>query len=180
MVRFRRNYVPAGTYFFTLTLRDRRSRALTDHIHLLRTAFRDVRQDHPFEIAAIAVLPEHLHAVLTPPDEDADYSGRWRRIKARFSQSLVHAGVPVQKDPRGEYRLWRRRFWEHTIRDERDLETHVAYIHYNPVKHGWVTRAVDWPYSSFHRYLRLGWVDDSWAVEPSGFEGRAYGEPNGL
>ena len=178
MVRFRRNYVPGGTYFFTVTLRDRRSRALTDHIGLLREAFRDVRKAHPFEILAIVVLPEHLHTVITLPEEDSDYSGRWKAIKARFSHSLVKARVPLTKDRRGEYRFWRRRFWEHTIRDERDLETHVDYIHYNPAKHGWVTRVADWPWSSFHLYVRLGWVNTDWAADPQGFDGMNFGEPD--
>ncbi len=80
---------------------------------------------------------------------------------------------------RRNYRFWQRRFWEHTIRDERDLETHVDYIHYNPVKHGWVTRVVDWPWSSFHRYVRAGWADADWAAEPGGFDGTDFGEPDG-
>lgn len=176
MVRYRRNYVPGGTYFFTVTLRNRQSRTLTDHIDLLRGAFRDVRKARPFEIDAIVVLPEHLHAVITLPVGDADYSVRWKGIKGGFSKSLARAGIRVEKDRRGEYCLWSRRFWEHTIRDEQDLQTHVDYIHYNPVKHGWVRRVADWPYSSFHRYLRLGWVDESWGANPSDFEGKEYGE----
>ncbi len=162
MVQFRRNRVPGGTYFFTVTLRDRRSQALTDHIGPLREAFRAVRAARPFEVVAMVVLPEHLHAVIRLPEGDADYSGRWRAIKGQFSHALVKAGVPLEQDRRGEYRLWCRRFWEHSIRDERDLETHVHYVHYNPVKHGWVTRVADWPWSSFHRYVRMGWADPDW------------------
>ena len=105
MVRFRRSYVPGGTYFFTVTLRDRHSRVLTTHIDLLREAFRDVRKAQPFEIVAMVVLPAHLHAVLAMPESDADYSGRWRDIKGKFSRSLLKAGVPLEKDARGEYRL---------------------------------------------------------------------------
>jgi putative transposase len=129
MVRFRRNCVPGGTDFFTVTLRDRRSRALTDHSGLLREACRDVRKGHPFQILAIVVLPEHLHTVMTLPEGDADYAGRWKTIKGQFSQSLVKAGVRLAQGKRGEYRFWRRRFWEHTVRDERDLQTQGDYIH---------------------------------------------------
>ncbi len=178
MVKFRRNYVPGGTYFFTVTLRDRRSSALTEHIDLLRKSFRDTIEEHPFEIVAISVLPEHLHAILTLPENDSDYSRRWQAIKSRFSMSLVKSGVPLGKDRRGEYRFWRRRFWEHTIRDEQDLEAHVDYVHYNPVKHGWVTRAVDWPFSSFHRYVRLGWLNVDWGAEPLEFGDGEFGEPD--
>ncbi len=156
MVQFRRNYVPGGTCFFTVTLDDRRSRMLTDNIGLLRDVFRTTC---PFDLLAIVVLLEHLHTVIQLPDGDADYSGSWRSIKSQFSHGLVKNGVPLAQNRRSEYRLWRRRFWEHTIRDEHDLATHIEYIHYNPVKRGWVTRGVDWPWSSFHRYVRWGQVD---------------------
>lgn len=177
MVRFRRNYIPGGTYFFTVTLRDRQSRMLTEHVNKLREAFLEVRKARPFEIIAIVVLPEHLHAVIVLPEGDADYSGRWKAIKSKFSHSLVKGGVHLGKDMRGEFRFWRRRFWEHTIRDERDLQSHVDYIHYNPAKHGWVERVADWPWSSFHRYVRLGWVSADWAADPQRFEGADFGEP---
>lgn len=127
MVHFRRNRVPGETYFFTVTLRDRRSQALTDHIGLLREAFRTVRSARPFEIIAVVMLPEHIHAVIRLPDGDVDCSGRWRAIKGRFSRALVKAGVPLKRDRRGEYDLWCRRFWGHSIRDERDLETHATF-----------------------------------------------------
>jgi len=177
MVQFRRNYVPGGTYFFTVTLRDRRSSLLTGHVDLLRSAFREVHRERPFTIDAIAVLPEHLHAVITMPEGDADYSARWRAIKGSFSHSLARSGVALAKDSRGEYRLWRRRFWEHTIRDEDDLRVHVDYTHFNPVKHGWASRASDWPYSSFHRYVRLGWLDADWGIAAEVFDGMEFGEP---
>ena len=177
MVRFRRNYVPGGSYFFTVTLRDRGSRMLTDHLDLLRAAFREVRRERPFTIDAIVILPEHIHAVMTMPEGDADYSGRWREIKGTFSRSLVRSGIALARDARGEYRLWRRRFWEHTIRDENDLRLHVDYIHFNPVKHGWVSRAADWPYSSSHQFVRRGWLDAEWGAAPEGFDGLDWGEP---
>lgn len=177
MVRFRRNYVPGGSYFFTVTLRDRGSRLLTDHVGLLRAAFREVLSELPFTIDAIVILPEHIHAVMTMPEGDADYSTRWKAIKGTFSRSLVRSGVALAKDSRGEYRLWRRRFWEHTIRDEDDLRIHVDYIHFNPVKHGWASRAVDWPYSSFHRFVRLGWLDADWGIASEVFDDARWGEP---
>jgi putative transposase len=179
MVRFRRNLVPGGTYFFTLTLRDRRSNTLTDHVDLLRAAFRAARKRRPFEIVAIAILPEHLHTVMTLPEGDSDYATRWRAIKGGFSRALSRAGVPLEKDSRGEYRLWQRRFWEHTIRDEQDLANHVDYVHYNPVKHGLVSRVSDWPWSSFHRFVRVGWANPDWAAEPVDFGAAEFGEPRG-
>jgi putative transposase len=144
MVRYRRNFIAGGTYFFTATLADRRSRALIDHVGALRAAMRATRQAHPFTVDAVVVLPDHLHVVMTLPVGDADYSNRWRLIKRRLTDAVVQAGVPTHHR-NGEYALWQRRFWEHTIRDEADFERHVDYIHFNPVKHGLVARVRDWP-----------------------------------
>ncbi len=170
MVHYRRNRVAGGSYFFTVTLQDRQSRLLTDHIDLLRTAFRITRHRRPFVIDAIVILPEHLHTVWTLPPGDADYSGRWRSIKGRFTREVRKAGTRLPRHASGEHALWQRRFWEHTIRDDRDLERHVEYIHYNPVKHGHVSTVADWPYSSFHRYVQQGVLPVDWARD---------GEPDG-
>ena len=114
MVRYRRNYIAGGTYFFfTVTLDDRASTALVDHIVELRAAFRAVRREQPFVIDAIVILPDHLHAIWTLPDADDDFSDRWRRIKAGFTHQLVVAGIDVGRRSNGEYALWQRRFWEH-------------------------------------------------------------------
>lgn len=58
--------------------------------------------------------------------------------------------------------IWQRRFWEHQIRDEQDYRAHFNYLHFNPVKYGLVKRVSDWPYSSFHRYVRSGVYSDDW------------------
>jgi putative transposase len=125
-------------------------------------AFRIARHERPFTIDAIVILPEHLHAIWTLPSGDSDFSGRWRRIKAYFTHRLVAAGVPVERHRNGEYALWQRRFWEHTIRNEIDFERHVDYVHFNPVKHKLVRCAHDWPYSSFHVYVRRGLLPADW------------------
>ena len=110
----------------------------------------------------MVVLPDHLHAIWTLPAGDADYSGRWRAIKAGFTRGLVTSGLPLVRSDKGEYDLWQRRFWEHTVRDESDLAGHVEYIHFNPVKHGLVKQVRDWPWSSFHQYVRRGWLAEDW------------------
>ena len=175
MVRYRRNFVAGGTYFFTVTLADRRSSALVDHIGALRTAFRVARHERPFTIDAIVILPDHLHAIFTLPLDDADFSGRWRRIKAHFTHQVIAAGALVKHRGNGEYGLWQRRFWEHTIRDERDFERHVDYVHFNPVKHRLVSRVRDWPYSSFHVYVRRGLLAEDWAGDANE-GGKSFGE----
>jgi len=176
MVLYRRNRVAGGAYFFTVTLKDRTRTLLVDHIDQLRASFRTVKREHPFRIEAMVVLPEHLHAIWTLPPEDDDYSGRWRAIKATFTRRLVESGVEMARNPKGEYALWQRRFWEHTIRDDRDMQRYVEYIHFNPVKHGLVKRVKDWPYSSFQRYVRLGIYPCDWAGESMVAAGVKYGE----
>ena len=177
MVQYRRNFVPGATYFFTVNLVDRRSRILSDHIDLFRRAFRKARVERPFTIDAIVVLPEHLHALITMPENDADYPGRWKAIKSKFTYVLRKQNVELPPLAEGGYKLWQRRYWEHTMRNDEDLQRHFDYIHYNPVKHGWVSRVADWPYSSFHRYVRLGWLPENWAGENMKNEdGVAYGE----
>ena len=176
MVRYRRNFIPGGTFFFTITLADRRSNTLVDHIVALRSAFRAARRERPFVIEAIVVLPDHLHAILTLPPNDADFSGRWRRIKGHFSSALIEARLRLKRRPNGDLALWQRRFWEHTIRDDRDFARHIDYVHFNPVKHGLARRARDWPYSSFHRYVREGLLPDDWGGDVSE-NGTDFGEP---
>ena len=176
MTNYRRNRLHGGCYFFTVNLADRRSRLLTEHIEVLRAAFRDVRQRHPFFIDAIVVLPEHLHAIWTLPHDDNDFSVRWRLIKATFARSLPpNEAVTMSRTLKGERGIWQRRFWEHTLRDDRDFENHVDYIHFNPVKHGHVRRVGDWPYSSFKSMVRQGIYPDDWAGDSLSDSG-SYGE----
>src|SRR5262245_6940793 len=163
MTGYRRNFIPGGSFFFTVNLADRRSRLLTEQIDLLRAAFRDIRARHPFAIEAIVVLPDHLHAIWTLPEGDADFAMRWRLIKSAFSRGLPQSErVSTSRLSKGERGIWQRRYWEHTLRDERDFECHADYIHFNPVKHGHVTQVKDWPYSSFHRMVRTGIYQEDW------------------
>ena len=164
-MRYRRSLIEGGTFFFTVNLADRRRDLLVRHIDDLRAVTRSVQQRHPFNIVATVVLPDHLHAIWTLPVGDADYPLRWALIKSAFSRALpkteaIHPGR-VQKRERG---IWQRRYWEHQIRDDADLQRHVDYIHNNPVKHGHAQCATDWPYSSIHRFMREGLVKSGWGV----------------
>jgi putative transposase len=173
MVHYRRSRVAGGTFFFTVNLRDRRRTLLVDHADALRGIVRGVKTQFPFVIDAMAVMPDHWHAVWTLPLGDNDYARRLRLIKARFTRHLVKTGVRLVKDTRGDYDLWQKRFWEHTIRDDRDFEAYVNYIHINPVKHGYVARAVDWPHSTIHRYIKNGTLPADWACD---FRDGEFGE----
>lgn len=168
MPHYRRNIVPGGTFFFTLATHNRQAFLTTQLARTcLRQSIQRVRRRRPFAIDAIVLLPDHIHCVWTLPDEDHDYSHRWSRIKARFSQIYFEQGgqestVTESRAKRGERGYWQRRFYEHTIRDLVDYKRCIDYIHLNPLKHGLVDRVCDWPWSSFHRYVRLGEYTDNW------------------
>ncbi|MEC5385766.1 transposase [Uliginosibacterium sp. H3] len=166
MSDYRRYRLPGGTYFFTVNLLDRRSSLLVDQIDLLRQAVRVAKERRPFHIDAWVVLPDHMHAIWTLPEGDADYSARWTDIKKTFVISLpAIEPLSAARSAKGERGVWQRRFWEHTIRDDRDYAAHIDYVHINPLKHGLVERVVDWPHSSFHRAVERGWYAQDWGAD---------------
>ena len=175
MVHYRRNFVEGGTYFFTVTLQNRRATTLTTYIDVLRKAFRTARAERAFQTDAIVILPDHLHMLMTLPPDDENYPRRWQRIKTLFTQALRREDLPIDVRDKTGRALWQRRYWEHTIRDATDFASHVDYIHYNPVRHGYTARAVDWPYSSLHRYIRAGVLPADWATDSS-FSPSQFGE----
>lgn len=175
-MRYRRTNEAGGTYFFTVNLAERNSDLLVSHIDDLRAVTQAVKQVHPFAMLAMVVLPEHLHAIWRLPSGDADYPMRWSLIKAGFSRRLAKTeSVHASRRAKRERGIWQRRYWEHQIRDETDLARHVDYIHYNPVKHGWVTRPVDWPHSTLHGYIERGMLTPDWGGQ-SMDEVEGYGE----
>jgi putative transposase len=176
MTDYRRNRVPGGTFFFTVNLYDRRSELLIQHIGVLRKAVAQTKATAPFHIDAWVVLPDHLHCLWTLPHGDLDFSLRWRAIKSAFSRKIPAGEFRSEsRRARAERGIWQRRFWEHTIRDERDYAAHMDYIHFNPVKHGFVADVADWPYSSFHRAVCNGIYPAGWGS--SGHELDEAGEP---
>jgi putative transposase len=177
-MRYRCADVAGGTYFFTVNLAERKRTLLVDHVDALRKVMQEVKLAHPFHIDAMVILPDHLHALWTLPAGDCDYPTRWMLIKAGFSRQIPkgerRSNSRIAKGERG---IWQRRYWEHLIRDDRDFERHVDYIHYNPVKHGVVKRVVDWPYSSFHRYVASGlYPEDLAAMNEADLEMKANGD----
>ena len=176
MPDYRRCRVPGGTYFFTVNLLERRQDTLVRHVDRLREAVRRTRLERPFHIDVWVVLPDHLHCVWTLPPGDDDFSNRLKAIKIRVVRGLprTERRSPVRR-AKGERGIWQRRFWEHLIRDDRDYARHIDYVHCNPVKHGYVDRVGDWPYSSFNRYVRWGVLPADW-TETIEKESATYGE----
>lgn len=194
-MRYRRAFIPGGSFFFTLVTEKRRPLlASAEAVDVLRQAFRTVKAARPFDLDAIVVLPDHLHCIWTMPQDDADFATRWRLIKTWFTKhcnpalrsgpdQLRHDDVALrQTAPNATYKLnpsrvarkqqmiWQHRYWEHTLRDETDFSRHFDYIHYNPVKHGHVSSAREWPYSSFRRYVAEGIYAMDWGGSVMNFE----------
>ena len=167
--------VSGASVFFTVTLAERGSDLLVREIRLLRRAVRETLAERPVTVEAWGVMPDHMHAVWTLPEGDAEYGVRWGAIKARFVMGLRRAGFspptdlpevqsgrfaglkPGLRARKREAGVWQRRFWEHHIRDEADFRAHVEYCWMNPVKHGFVARPEEWPFSSYRRDMaRVG------------------------
>ena len=175
MTRWRRAFIPGGTFFFTLVTEHRKP-ILTTAIGraLLSTVMRECQQRWPFEVVGIVLLPDHLHAMVRLPSEDADYPKRWGWIKKEFTKRWLDAdGIEQPRSPsriRNRRRgVWQRRYWEHCIRDQDDFLGHMDYLHFNPVKHQYVVCPGDWPWSSFHRYVREAVYEANWGC--SGING---------
>jgi putative transposase len=170
MTNYRRAKYVGGYYFFTVVTYNRRPFLTSDSARdCLRKAIERTKHKRYFDIIAFCLLPEHLHCIWKLPDDDDNYSLRWSSIKTVFTRLYLHAGdieyqqCPSRKNKR-QRGIWQIRFWEHLIRDDKDLQRHVDYIHYNPVKHGHVEQVESWPWSSYHRYLKEGFYKhQSWS-----------------
>jgi putative transposase len=182
MPRYLRAKGPGNQYFFTVVTYDRRP-ILTwpESRAALRQAVITARKGAPFGIDAWVLLPDHLHCVWSLPEYDKNYPRRWNVIKSTFSRlmkSRLHDETPVSasRARHRELTIWQRRYWEHQIRDDDDLHRHFDYIHFNPLKHGLVTRIRDWPYSTFHRFVADGTYPDDWAGSDLSDDDAGFGE----
>ncbi len=166
MPDYRRCRVPGGTYFLTINLLERQSDLLVREIDTLREAVRRTRCERPFAIDAWVVLPDHMHCIITLPPGDDDFSNRIKAIKIRFVRAIPatewRSDVRVARGERG---IWQRRFWEHAIRSNLDYARHMDYVHFNPVKHGYVTCARDWSFSTFPHWVKAGLYPADWGAD---------------
>jgi putative transposase len=166
MPEYRRAWLGGGTFFFTVVTYKRHpifeDKAAID---LLNRCFQAVASEYPYNIETMVVLPDHLHCIWTLPDSDFDFSTRWKRIKTAFTRSYSGGKAEVTSESmrkKKEAGVWQRRFWEHRIRDQDDLNRHCDYIHYNPVKHKLVNLPVEWKHSSFREFVEKGFYDERW------------------
>ena len=153
---YRRVWQPGGCYFFTVVTHERKP-VLTQkqYIRYLREAFTHIRKKRPFLIDAMVILPDHLHCIWHLPEQDSDYSTRWRLVK-HYVTRKIHLTDNCKR------KIWQNRYWEHCIRNEDDWIKHLDYIHYNPVKHGYVSSPTEWPFSSFHKAVEKGYYEMDW------------------
>jgi len=183
MPDYRRIIIKGGTYFFTVVTFGRQPILTHDHVRAaLREAIQEVRQSLPFSIEAWVLLPDHLHTIWTLPEDDDNFGSRWAVIKRIVSKRCgfleeISGSISNSRSKRGEGQIWQRRFWEHYIRDESDFERCFDYIHWNPMKHGYVQRIIDWPYSTFHRFVNDGIYPPDWGgIDEEKIKGVGFGE----
>ena len=154
-MNYRRLFIKNGLVFLTIVTNDRIP-ILTNNINLLNQSYNNVIKYYKFNLVAYSILHEHIHCIIKPTIIE-EYSKIIKSFKYSFTKNYnVGLVNPTYK------RLWQNRFWEHTIRDENDLNTHLNYIHYNPVKHGYAKSVKDWKYSSFHDFVKNGLYNINW------------------
>ncbi len=140
-----------------------RKNIFIENIELLRLSFRNAKQFFKFELVAICILPNHIHIILNP-DNIKEYPKIITSIKYYFSKNY-NVGVETPTYGylnKGEKGIFQRRYFEHTILSEEELNNQIDYIHYNPIKHNLVNNVKDWEYSSFHKYVKQNLYDINW------------------
>jgi len=168
-MQYRRSTTKGATFFFTIVTHERRTILCHEsNVSLLKEAFQSIMERHPFTVEAFVLLPDHLHCIWTLPENDSNFSMRWRQIKSHFSRQCREEFKGRQTTARldkGEQAVWQRRYWEHQIRDDDDFIRHVEYIHYNPVKHGLTKTPKLWPHSTFLRFVKQGLYHEDWGMD---------------
>ncbi len=168
MPNYLRAYIPGGTFFFTVKTERNTPIFRKDFaVRILGNVIRETQEQWPFEINAIVLLPDHLHAIWSLPENDANFPKRWAWLKKEFTKRYLQNGGLEQpvSESRVKYRnrgVWQRKFWEHAIKDEDEFQTYFDYIHWNPVKHGYVNSPANWLHSSFHRWAKKGVYEKNW------------------
>ena len=160
--RIRRLYISNAIYFITGVTQNRAPvLAVSDNMDLFRSTMRRAKEHHPFEMRAYVFGKEHFHLLIYVP-ATTNVSKLLQSIQRNYTRNYKQVHAITRS-----LNLWQRGFWDHVIRDGDDLANHFDYIHYNPVKHGWVTKPEDYAHSSFLEYVKRGWYEIGWGhTEP--------------
>ena len=168
MSNYKRVFLNNHYYFLTILINNRKLSLLTDYIDNLKIAFKSAKELYPYNTYAIVILPDHFHIIISLKNA-MHYPLIVSSIKRTFTNLLdnkikvtLKKNLSESKIKKRESGVWHRRFYEHTIRNQEDLNNTTDYIHYNPVKHGYVNRPIDWKYSSFKKFVRNGMYDRNW------------------
>lgn len=162
MANYKRLFLEEYNYIFFTLVTYNRQPILINNIELLKKSIKIAKSKYKFEIIAIVVLKDHLHFILKV-ENTKDYPKIIYQIKYNFSKILPkNKNIEESKVKKGEKGIWQRRYWEHTIRNLNDLNKHLDYIHYNPIKHEYVETARDWKYSSFKNFVKENYYDEDW------------------
>ena len=156
-MNYKRVFIPNSCIFITVVTYKRKN-ILTDNIEYLRQAFCETKTKYNFDIVAVVINPNHFHMIIRP-ENISEYPKIIGIIKKTFTQI---SGLKTEQNKNREADVWQRRYWEHSIIDENDLNKHIDYIHYNPVKHGYVKSPKERKYSSFMKFVQAGFYEENW------------------
>ena len=164
MSNYRRAY-EENHYIFITVATYKRNKILIKNIEKLKESIKKAKIIYEFEIYAMVILPDHFHTILKP-ENVREYSKIMGSIKSSFTKSIsgedIDKAISQSRIKRREKGVWQRRFYEHTIRNQEELNSLLDYIHYNPVKYGYVNSVKEWLFSSFHRFVKQGFYDINW------------------
>lgn len=163
MSKLRRFHADGNIYFIT-SVTERRASLLISNADLFWRSFHRISDAGEVELIAWVLLPDHFHLVLDPRAQSI--SRFMQRIKLSFSR------LYRERRDQSAHKVWQRHFWDHAIRDQRDMNAHIDYIHYNPVKHGYVRSPFEWEHSSIHEYGERGLYAADWSVDDMKFIGK--------
>jgi putative transposase len=164
MTNIRRIYIPEQLCFIT-NITYMRTPILIDNIDLFWKGIETAHKTSDFELRAWVILNDHFHIMVVP--ETINISNLMHSIKLSFSMNY-------RKMHNCSGSIWQKRFWDHLIRDEEDYYQHLNYIHYNPVKHGYVKNVFDYPHSSITNFKDL--YSDNWGMNEDDQVNAEFGE----
>jgi putative transposase len=161
MPNYRRLYLPGQPVFITaVTYKRRRIFNNPQTILVLLETMDAVKLLRPYEMLAYVIIPDHIHLLIKTPEESPNFSPIISSIKRNFIRNYRRSIDGIDQSP-----IWQARFWDHVIKDDNDFEKHLDYIHWNPVKHGYVNDPVQWKWSTFSNWFEDGFYDEAWGTD---------------